>query len=71
MSKSLTKLEIVRQQLYIEMGDDLLELMCFEEAMDSDKFKVTPMHANCLKVGIEAMVIDTMITTAVAAARAE
>ena len=66
---SAQKLRIFRGKLFIEMGDDIMPLLQFEETTDDSKYKVSAKHANFLKLGIETAAVDAMVSAAAAAAK--
>ena len=65
------KLRIVSQRLNLVKGEDLMELLAFEETSCDEQFKITANYKNCAKVGLKIEAVDAMIISAMASAKAE
>ena len=65
------KLMIVSQRLNLVKGDDLMELLAFEETSGDEQFKITANYKNCTKLGLQVDAVDAMIISAMASAKAE
>ena len=68
---STKKLRFYNSELFIEIAGDIMSLLSLSESPGNLKYEVTPHYDHFKKLGFEPSVVDTMITTASAAARAE
>ena len=62
-------LRIVNSRLFFKKGDDLMQLLSFEETPGSDKFKVATHLKNCGRLGLAEDAVEAMVISALADAR--
>ena len=65
------RLRFYNSELFVEIQGDIMKLLSLTEAQGDLKYEVTPHYDNFKKLGFELATVDTMVTLATAAARAQ
>ena len=64
------KLRFYSGDMMIDYAGDVMLLMSYNEVKGSTSFEATPCHDHFQRLGMSAETVDTMVATALAAAKA-